>query len=220
MKALEPVQKVTAFLTRWQEDGPELLVFQHPLAGIQLPAGTVEFNESLENAVIREVAEETGLEDIEIISYLGVMESNLPNAESIVLMTTKLFNTPAYDSSSTGFVLERGTIVQELERTGKFSAIICDPLDQNQRPPVRKQGVSGFVRTSVLGKRVVRHMFQLTSKVPVADTWQQLADGHQFNLHWVKLQPFPKLNLLHAEWLETFFDQLQIIDSSEEHSSD
>ena len=35
------VEKVTAFVTRQTADGFDLLLFQHPSAGIQLPAGTV-----------------------------------------------------------------------------------------------------------------------------------------------------------------------------------
>lgn len=53
--------KVFAYLVR---NGRELLVNRHfdfPEAGIQVPAGTVEPEESLEAALWREVEEETGL---------------------------------------------------------------------------------------------------------------------------------------------------------------
>lgn len=39
----------------------ELLLFMHPNAGIQFPAGTVEEGELPEQAVLREVAEKTGI---------------------------------------------------------------------------------------------------------------------------------------------------------------
>ena len=48
------VQKVTAFITRTVNETKELLVFQHPTAGIQLPAGTVELGEDLEADLIIE----------------------------------------------------------------------------------------------------------------------------------------------------------------------
>lgn len=66
-------EKVIAYITY----GDKLLVFSHPRypeAGIQVPAGTVEEGESLEEAVLREAREETGLDDLEIQSYLGVRE--------------------------------------------------------------------------------------------------------------------------------------------------
>jgi 8-oxo-dGTP pyrophosphatase MutT (NUDIX family) len=65
------VKKVYAYVTN---EG-KLLVFKHtqyPEAGIQVPGGTVEGNETLREAVLREVYEETGLEGLEIVSYLGI----------------------------------------------------------------------------------------------------------------------------------------------------
>ncbi len=69
-------ETVVAYIT----DGGKLLVFRHtryPEAGIQVPAGTVEEGESLADAVLREAHEETGLDSLEIRSYLGVREYDL-----------------------------------------------------------------------------------------------------------------------------------------------
>ena len=57
----ENIQKVTAFIIRESNGIKELLVFKHPTAGIQIPAGTVEKDEDIETAVRREAHEETGL---------------------------------------------------------------------------------------------------------------------------------------------------------------
>lgn len=57
-----------------------LLVFRHPHhadAGIQVPGGTVQDNESLEDAVLREAAEETGLSGFEIRACLGKQDQDL-----------------------------------------------------------------------------------------------------------------------------------------------
>ncbi len=57
---MRKVEKVLAYLVR----GTDVLVFEHvgmPEAGIQVPAGTVEYGESAEAALLREVAEETGV---------------------------------------------------------------------------------------------------------------------------------------------------------------
>lgn len=62
--------KVIAYIT----SGDRLLVFSHPHhpeAGIQVPAGTVEDDEPLKDAVLREAEEETGLEEQELRAYLG-----------------------------------------------------------------------------------------------------------------------------------------------------
>src|SRR5262249_43927849 len=49
------LEKVTAFVTRDAAQARELLVFRHPHAGVQIPAGTVEKGESAEAAALREV---------------------------------------------------------------------------------------------------------------------------------------------------------------------
>lgn len=53
------IQKVTAFVVRERCGIKELLLFKHPTAGVQIPAGTVEDGEDIETAVKREVYEET-----------------------------------------------------------------------------------------------------------------------------------------------------------------
>jgi len=210
------VEKVTAFITRWQADGPELLVLHHPLAGLQLPAGTVEINESLENALFREVVEETDLVDIKIVAYYGSIDSTLSGKERVVLLTTKLFSSPGYDSSSEGYMLERGLPVRVTNNFGKFSALLCDPLDPHEQPPVRRQNVSGYVRSSVLGTQIRRHMFQLQPTARIPDAWQTEADGHVYELYWLKVDPRPILHPDHSEWLDIIYERLVTIDSPDE----
>jgi 8-oxo-dGTP pyrophosphatase MutT (NUDIX family) len=58
------VEKVLAYITRAGIGGPELLVFTQPAApegGVQVPGGTVDPGEPPDVAVLREVAEESGL---------------------------------------------------------------------------------------------------------------------------------------------------------------
>ena len=69
------IAKVIAYITRQRNGIAELLVFEHVDvdAGVQVPKGTMEPNETLEAAVIREVREETGLTSFESMSHLGAM---------------------------------------------------------------------------------------------------------------------------------------------------
>ena len=70
------VEKVVAYITH----GGKLLVFrhtQHPEAGIQVPAGTVEEGELPMHAVMREAREETGLERLEMRAFLGKQRYHL-----------------------------------------------------------------------------------------------------------------------------------------------
>jgi 8-oxo-dGTP pyrophosphatase MutT (NUDIX family) len=57
-----------------------LLVFRHPLAGIQLIKGTMEPGESVESAAARELWEESGVESIKQ-NYLGSWYPNYEDQE-------------------------------------------------------------------------------------------------------------------------------------------
>ena len=77
MTALHPLTKVLAYITREAGGEKQLLVFTHrdyPDAGVQVRAGTVEEDENIEAAVLREAEEETGLSDLSIVRKLGVYD--------------------------------------------------------------------------------------------------------------------------------------------------
>ncbi|WP_280464644.1 NUDIX hydrolase [Nocardia brasiliensis] len=70
----QPRIRVAAYVIR-HRTVPELLVFDHvgmPEAGTQIPAGGVYSGEDLERAVLREVAEETGLLDVPVVNRIAV----------------------------------------------------------------------------------------------------------------------------------------------------
>ena len=68
--------KVTAVTTRGTGVNREVLVFDHPETGPQLPAGTVEAGESYAAAAHRELREETGLEAVRALGELGRLEED------------------------------------------------------------------------------------------------------------------------------------------------
>jgi len=73
-------QKALAYITRTENGRTSVLVFDHrdfPDAGTQVPAGTLEAGETPEDAVLREIKEEAGLEhyQIQLIRKLATDES-------------------------------------------------------------------------------------------------------------------------------------------------
>jgi 8-oxo-dGTP pyrophosphatase MutT (NUDIX family) len=55
------VGKATSFITRESEHGCDWALFEHLYAGIQIPAGTVQEEETPAEAAMREAQQETGL---------------------------------------------------------------------------------------------------------------------------------------------------------------
>jgi len=69
-------RRAVAYITH----GDRLLVFRHtrhPEAGIQVPGGKIEPGETPEAGALREACEETGLEGLQIESYLGRYDLDL-----------------------------------------------------------------------------------------------------------------------------------------------
>jgi 8-oxo-dGTP diphosphatase len=65
------VPKAFIYLTRGTRELLLLAHPEHPEAGLQVPAGTIEAGESPEQAAIRELTEETGLDAFHIHAFLG-----------------------------------------------------------------------------------------------------------------------------------------------------
>jgi 8-oxo-dGTP pyrophosphatase MutT (NUDIX family) len=197
------------FITRGEGAAAELLTFEHPHAGTQVPAGTGEVGETPEQAALREAAEETGLRSLRILAYLGRELVVLPEGIAAVLRATKLFDQPAPDSSSErGYFLPRGTPVAILGEESGYAAVSCQPLDMAASPPVRVQDARGFVRASILTRRLERHFYHLTADEETPPSWQVATDGHLFRLAWRPLRPAPALYRIQAPWLERFAERL------------
>ena len=65
------VQKVCPIVSRCSNATPEILMFRHPLAGIQLVKGTVEPSENPADAARRELFEESGLDTKQPLFFIG-----------------------------------------------------------------------------------------------------------------------------------------------------
>lgn len=67
------VDKAYAYATREARGGLELLVFEQstPGTGVQIPKGTVDRGEDPAEAVVRELAEESGVESVLAVDHLA-----------------------------------------------------------------------------------------------------------------------------------------------------
>jgi NUDIX domain len=194
------LDKVTAYITRSAEDGTlELLVFQHPEAGIQLPAGTGEQGETLESSVLREAWEETGLNCLWLVGHLASEQQVLPDGSCMLESTVRVLQEPSPFSDSVtvpmggGLFVERmlrGATCRQLETTeaGDYSRVAFDLFEVSDGHSTLLSETIGWVPTAALTTEIMRHHFHLTTTTSTADTWTHDADVPGCQLFWLPLK--------------------------------
>lgn len=118
-------KRVVGYVTR----GRELLVFQHG-GTTQLPAGRVDYDETLEDGLVREVEEETGVAGVRIVGELA-------DAAEF----TRLFGPGAHESHAFHAVTDAQTPetwTHHITGSGMDSGIsvICRWVQLDERPPI------------------------------------------------------------------------------------
>jgi len=194
------IEKVTAFITRQKRD-EEILLILHPHAGIQIPAGTVEKGENVEEELIREIMEETGLRKTIIKSYLGFKEKKLPSNEFILSDKTKVYSRP----TSTSFnwaELRKGITVTSNRICGEYTQITYNEYDRFPNPQYIIYQIIGWVPTAALSREIRRHFFHVITDEEVQDEWEIFTDNHKFRLFWSSLVNLPNIVDPQYKWLD------------------
>ena len=205
----EVVQKVTAFIVRERNGVRELLVFKHPTAGVQIPAGTVEKGEDIETAVKREAYEETGLQLVEIENYLGYIENELENNQRIIAETTQVYIAPSLNAVPYAEKLTKGLTVDYHSTQGDFTHISYIEYDRHPNPTCIRYNITGWVPNENLSVQKKRHFFQLTTQEQTADAWELRSDrGHIFKPYWTPLSPKPDIMPPQNKWLDFVYEKI------------
>jgi 8-oxo-dGTP pyrophosphatase MutT (NUDIX family) len=194
------LEKVTAFVTRSGPGGTELLLFEHPHAGIQIPAGTVEEGEDPRQAVLREVCEETGLEAC-LESWHASQETVLPEGQRVVLQRTPVFSRPdagSFDWAS----FRRGIPVCEERRAGGFVQVTYQEGDRYPDPEYNSYHITGWVPEEVLGDGLRRFFYHLSVPAGGPPAWEQRSDQHLFRPFWAGIHALPAIVPPQQTWLD------------------
>lgn len=195
------IEKVSAFIVRKKNEKPELLVFSHPSAGIQIPAGTVEENESLEAALFREIKEETGLSKLKIIRKLGETLQFTTPTEAFLTQTLRCYSWPAKAAKRNGPLVTRGMLMQTQERKVGFTHVKYNEYDFNQKPPLLLSELEGWLPSEVLTREYRRHFYLLKAEEETPDNWKIESDkGNILQFYWVDMDPIPALMGEQADW--------------------
>lgn len=196
---------VTAFVTRPLQRQPELLLFRHPNAGIQFPAGTVEEGELPEQAVLREVAEETGVSSVRLVANLGYLDTQPPGFR-FILQKTGIYARPDLSSyDSTGFQLYRGTIVSLQCSKGEFAQVTYEEWDRFPDPQYLTCQITGWIPLRLLcgsSRRFFFHLEADESSPSVKDLPCVATDNYIFQPFWARLDALPEIVEPQREWLK------------------
>ena len=207
----EVVQKVTAFIVRERGGVKELLVFKHPTAGVQIPAGTVERDEDIETAVKRETAEETGLQFVEIEKYLGCMENELENNQRIIAETTQVYIEPNLTAIPYKRKLSRGLTVDYLSTQEDFTHISYTEYEYNafHKPTCIDANITGWIPNENLSAQKKRYFFHVSTQEGTSDAWELKSDlDHIFKPYWTPLSPKPLIISPQDKWLDFVYEKI------------
>jgi len=202
------LKKVTAFVIRTLPTGRELLVLRHPFAGYQLPAGTVNLNEVPENAVVREVAEETGLKNVLVSADLGYRDTLMPPDRAVLIHPTRVFSRP--DPSSFDWIdVSHGLWLDVLRKQDGYTQVRYREPDILPDFTYYTYEFTGWVPDEFLSQTQRRYFYLInyTGQTPVS--WKVNSDWHTFTLSWAPLEDLPEFISPQDIWLEVLFSHLK-----------
>jgi len=200
--ASRPVEKVTAFIIRERAGERQLLLFEHPNAGVQIPAGTVEEGESPEQAVLREAGEETGLAGFSILRYLGCAERELPAGQRVMARSTTVYARPDVTSFDWARLRRGIPVVLTGRSAGGFTQVTYEEPDRVPDPQYVTMCITGWVPDEALADTQRRHFFLLAFNGQTDERWTVFSDNHTFTLFWAPLTDLPEIVHPQDEWLD------------------
>ncbi len=195
------IEKVTAFITRY--NATELLLFEHPFAGIQIPAGTVEVGEAIELAALREAREESGLNDLHLRAHLGTETIQLADDQRMIACVTKAYARP--DLASFDWVqFRRGIQVCANRRANGMTQVTYELADDSLNPTFTTFHITAWVPDDALAETITRHFYHLEFRGDASVRWTVQTDQHTFTPFWARRDALPIIHPHQAAWLRFF----------------
>lgn len=89
----EIVREPTAggIVFRHGQDGVEILLFQDARGRWSIPKGHIEPGETAQQTAKREIGEETGLHEVDMLGWVGKVHFRFRRIDKLVLMTTQIY---------------------------------------------------------------------------------------------------------------------------------
>jgi 8-oxo-dGTP pyrophosphatase MutT (NUDIX family) len=201
------LEKVTAFILRQGPDVPDLLLFEHPSAGIQVPAGTVEVGEDPQAAAFREGKEESGLSDLKLEAYLGSVNERPVIGDHFISRATTVYSRPEQTSFDWARY-RRGLTVRFLRRENGFAHVSFEEPDRWPDSQYVTYQITGWVPEEVLAETALRHFYLFSHQEKTPDRWTVPIDNQLFKPFWSPMNHLPNIVAPQATWLEFLWKHL------------
>ena len=199
------IHKVTCFITRRGVKGIELLLFNHPNVGVQIPAGTVEPDEEPEYAARREAAEESGLDNLVLKKYLGEVDDPPPAGFILVAQLTPVYSRP--DKHSFDWAHFRtGLPVEVLWHEAGFTHVRFNETDRYIDPQYATYNITGWVPDDALTNQRIRHFYLFDAPSSTPGRWSVTIDYTIFELFWAPMNDLPSIVHPQDGWLKHMGD--------------
>jgi hypothetical protein len=91
---------------------------------------------------------------------------------------------------------------------GLFAEVAYEEEDLGSDPPAVSVLATGYVRESVLTRRLERYFFHFVPGGPTGENWDVPIDGHVFHLFWTPLRRDAGLMPPQDGWLAHVYDRL------------
>ncbi|MBI9014765.1 MAG: NUDIX domain-containing protein [Clostridiales bacterium] len=195
--------KAIVFITSEDQGDKRLLVLGHPNAGIQIPKGTIDENESPLQAALREGSEETGLTDLVCSSHIITENLSLKEDQRYIVSETSVYSRP--DKRSFDWAhLRRGIRVNVRQKNKNYTQIeYLEYEDISVRKTISYQ-IIGWVPNEKISREYIRSYYHLTTKTE-KENWKNFDDNHEFELHWIDIEGTSKLLDSHEIWVDEIF---------------
>jgi 8-oxo-dGTP pyrophosphatase MutT (NUDIX family) len=191
------MEKVTAFITF----NNLILLFKHPTAGIQIPAGTVELNENPIDAVQREIKEETGLVKLNYKQMIGTQTISLEKNSLVIDKNTEVYSQP--DNTSFNWAnFRRGIYVEKLKEKNDYLQVSYIEYDDIYKKNYITYQITGWIPKNTISNELKRYFFHFSVDEVTQNNWTIYSDNHLFNLFWADMNSLPNIVEPQNSWIK------------------
>ena len=192
------LEKVTCFVMNAKQ---QLALFQHPYAGVQIPAGTIELNEPPLEAALREAWEETGFRNFYDVHLLGTEDTVLPASQYATYQQAPVYARPDLESFNWA-TLRRGIYVEKERECDDFAHITYREYDQDVDPTYITYQITGWVQRKTITNVLRRYFYVLHVDAEADAAWSVMTDNHTFTVWWANPAEWQDVHSHQIHWLK------------------